>query len=343
MNTKRWILFLLIFLTTQAKAECPLDIYGTKQILADKICQEFEKDINEFVKLSSRPSHILEVNEERERLRKKIIYGVQEMGQFIYVNLAAINYFDPEDSQATRLHITIDVVEASDENRLKFKMPPFDIVDEANELMNSWEEYETIGREIMMTHPNEMFQDCPVQHCIFGFEHPKLKKYESYFIDEVQAHKSELIKILQMHRDPIKRGNAAFLLAHLKDSNELSDILINSIDDSHRYVRNNVMRILGSMLETKRLNHVPLDKIMNALDFPDVTDRNKALYVILGLVKDETYAKYFAEHAKGLLIEQLKLKQPNIHDHAYQILCLISGKQFGERDYEAWEQWAMQA
>jgi hypothetical protein len=39
------------------------------------------------------------------------------------------------------------------------------------------------------------------------------------------------------------------------------------------------------------------------------------------------------------LIEILKLLQPNNHDFAYAILKKISGKDFGERNYEAWGRW----
>ena len=35
----------------------------------------------------------------------------------------------------------------------------------------------------------------------------------------------------------------------------------------------------------------------------------------------------------------LRLGQPNNHDYAYRILKAISGQQFGERDYQAWETW----
>ena len=38
----------------------------------------------------------------------------------------------------------------------------------------------------------------------------------------------------------------------------------------------------------------------------------------------------------------LRLLQPNNHDHAYFILKTISGKEFGDRDYDAWAQWLKQ-
>jgi hypothetical protein len=39
----------------------------------------------------------------------------------------------------------------------------------------------------------------------------------------------------------------------------------------------------------------------------------------------------------------LKLEQPNNHDPAYRILRTVSGENFGERDYAAWERWAAQS
>jgi hypothetical protein len=36
----------------------------------------------------------------------------------------------------------------------------------------------------------------------------------------------------------------------------------------------------------------------------------------------------------------LRLLKPNNHDPAYEILQLVSGESYGDRDYAAWEGWA---
>jgi hypothetical protein len=36
----------------------------------------------------------------------------------------------------------------------------------------------------------------------------------------------------------------------------------------------------------------------------------------------------------------LRMLKPNNHDPAYEILKLVSGESYGDRDYAAWEAWA---
>ena len=81
------------------------------------------------------------------------------------------------------------------------------------------------------------------------------------------------------------------------------------------------MRVLGAVVDKHKVENLELKKITQALNYPYVTDRNKAAYVLLGIIKSnpETHFQVINESGKTL-IELLKLKQPNNHDFAYQIL-----------------------
>jgi len=39
------------------------------------------------------------------------------------------------------------------------------------------------------------------------------------------------------------------------------------------------------------------------------------------------------------IIDCLKMRQPNHHNPAHDILQKISGQKYGDRDYEAWQRW----
>jgi hypothetical protein len=184
-----------------------------------------------------------------------------------------------------------------------------------------------------------LFQACPAYHCIFGFDYPALHPYQAIFVEKVPADKSQLVNILQNDKEARKRGSAAFLLAHIKNSQELINILTPAMFDPDEGVRNNVIRVLGMTIEKMHNPDFPIEKVTTALNFPSATDRNKSLFVISGLIKQPRYAKYIREHAGQQLLDNLKMSQPNVHDFAYQILLTLSGKKFGERDYQAWQQW----
>ncbi len=153
----------------------------------------------------------------------------------------------------------------------------------------------------------------------------------------------QIIDILRNDKDENKRAAATLLLAHIKDGQELVKILIPSMYDSSSGVRNNVMRVLGATLAKVKVNDFPIDKAIAALDFPDETDRNKALYILLSLANQPNYARYIRTHAAKLLIDHLKMFQPNLHGNSYAVLTRISGQEYGERDYKAWQDWLSKA
>lgn len=304
-----------------------IDIYGTNSLSAEKIFTEYKKEINEIAKAARQGTTAAEA-------MKKIITGIKSQGNFAYVNLSPILYqHDPIT------HITVDVVENKDRHRLLYfqAVPKQDIPDQ-DHLIIKWQEYEKLGFEIVYrTHQFPDFKKCPAHHCLFGFEQEKLKKYESIF-SEAEKHKTNLINIMRFDKDAHKRGAAVFVLAHIKNPHELIEILLPAIHDSSALVRNNAMRVLGATLANNKSNHLPLDKIMTALDYPTTTDRNKALFIILSMATDIN-APYIKMHAGQRLLSILKLQQPNNHDFAYLILKKISRKNYDEHDFTAWEKW----
>ena len=104
-------------------------------------------------------------------------------------------------------------------------------------------------------------------------------------------------------------------------------------------VRNNAVRVLAVIAAKHPEIEIPLAPIIQVLNFPDATDRNKASYVIVSLAKKKENINLVKKSAGLILINMLKLQQPNNHDPAYEILQTISGKKFGDRDYQAWENW----
>ena len=331
------LLFLLLFLmrqtaAAQATAYKDLDLYGTAQVTAAQIKQKLGPDLDQFVK-----SYVEGKNEVYGELYKQLTATIRGLGNFAFARISLIQYY----SEGKPIYLTIDVVEEKDKaSRMSFLPAPTGEYADPDGVFALWEKYEKAGWELMNRGALDFkAPKCPAFHCIFGFEHPDLKPYEESFRLGARKHKARLIEILKNDKQEAHRGKAAYLLAHIESADELVRALNPSIRDPSSYVRNNVMRVLALLVKDNRTVEVPLTEILQAIDFPDTTDRNKALYVLDGLAERPANREAISQQAGPLLLKLLRLQQPNNHDPAYSILQKISGEKFGDRDYGAWEKW----
>ncbi len=343
MKLKRWLAALAIFIAGGAAAQTPtieapnikaIDLYGTSRITAEQVRLKFGVQIEQLVK-----SYAAEDQANSEMLEKRISDGIKEMGDFAMARVSAITYFAPE----RHVYVTVDVVESKDRaTRMGFLPAPSGEYADPDGLFKLWREYETAGWDLMnrgQINFNFQLTHCPAFHCIFGFDHPQLKKYEEAFNAGALKHKARLFEILKTDRAQSHRGYAAYLLAHTKEAPELVAALLPAIKDSSSFVRNNVLRVLAHIAQSRKDLRVPIAPILEAIEFPETTDRNKSLYVLDGLADRPENKQLIIDRAGATLIKILKLAQPNNHDPAYSILKKVSGQQYGERDYSAWEQW----
>jgi len=192
---------------------------------------------------------------------------------------------------------------------------------------------------MMRTKNPRPFKHCPAFHCVFGFEAAELQAYGDKFNTQVPKFKHQLIAILRNDQDDLKRGAAAYLLAHLADGREVVAALSPSMRDSSSHVRNNVMRVLAQTATHIHDANFPLADAIRALTYPTTTDRNKALYMLDMLTADPKSANYVRLNGCHQLMEQFKLVQPNLHDESYNVLVKISQQHYPDTDFMAWDNW----
>lgn len=335
------ITFIAICFFSQANSsECPVDVYGTNKISAEWVCSRYQKEITNLIETLKKDdfAHIYELDSEKIDHRKMIIDQIKKKLSFEYVDLAPVIYQD------RTICITVDIVEKGSKRLSHFLPSPIGTISGVDELLKAWDEYERIGGKLMFTNRNFKFPEkCPAFHCIFGFEDPQLKKYEKIFTQKVPLAKEELVAVLKFDKDPNKRSSAAYLLAHIENAHELASVLTAQIFDPHPHVRNSILRVLGSLLSTETIPDFPKEAVIIALDFPNLTDRNKALSILSALAQNQENHQYILQKTGPYLIANLKMKQPNVHFYAYDILKLISSKNFDEHDYAEWEKWLREA
>jgi hypothetical protein len=333
-------LSIIAFHSTAAKTVVApiVDVYKTDQISADDINKKFGKKLLKIKNIMLSPGGpIAPKNQEKfSVILKNMSDDIKKMGDFAFVSVAPVRYPNVDN-----IYITIDIIDQKDRKRLELFTPePTKSLPDPDHLIALWQEYEKTGFDIFLKEKSPPpFKSCPAFHCIFGFEHAALKKYQAIFENNVPKDKAQLIAILRQDKDPEKRAVAAFLLAHLKNGEEIINILTPSMYDSASGVRNNVIRTLAMTVSKVKNPDFPIDKAVTALKFPAESDRNKSLYLILNLVTQPRYAKYIQQHASQELMDNLKMSQLNLHDTAYEVLVAMSREKFDSRDYTAWEHW----
>lgn len=332
--------FLSYAVASCAAGQFELDIYKTNKISAATAKVKFSKELQHIADIMQSAQNLH--SEKNLQLFQKSISSITHRlnmhNEYSYIGISPITY---PGNKLT--YITIDLVEKNDKKRhVTFLNSPNKTIRDPHNLIQKWFEYQKIGFSILLSGTQIAVKHCPAYHCLFGFEHPELKKYKAIFTTISAQDQSVLTKILREDKDENKRGAAAYLLAHIKNREELIYVLTPSIFDSSELVRNNVMRVLGFAIN-RHITHFPIDYAIKALAFPTTTDRNKALLIIAALAKNPHYSKYIIHHAGHQILDQLKLTQPNVHTLAYAILKQVSGKHFNDRDYQSWSLWLNQA
>lgn len=326
------------------RGQIKVDVYRSKLITTDSINRNISlmAKLQDIADIMLSPESLTSAANDKkaEGIYKVASSQISQLGDFAMTKLGAIFY--PDNNT---IYFTIDVVDKSDQARLlKFIKAPHENIPDPDHLIQAWKEYDSKSMNLFLTLKTKIpHGSCPAFHCTFGFDHPQLKKYLPIFDAHVQNDETILVKILKQDKDPQKRAAAAFLLAHIKDGQKLIEILIPSMRDPDPGVRNNVMRVLAVALTKVKNADFPVQKAIDTLDYPLVSDRNKGLFIIQALVYTQPqYTPYVLKHAGPQLMDELKMSQKNVHDTSYSILKKISGKNYAERDYQSWEMWLKQ-
>lgn len=272
-------------------------------------------------------------------LEHKLAEKVKNKFGFALAEWSIVQYFEPGDFA---IHITLDVVERNDAaERMPFHPAPTAELKDPDGLIKQWIEYEDTALEMVDNGQLEPeADDCVAYHCPFGHKNPKLKKYEKIFVDGVKKNQKELLEILARDKRGEHRAAAAYLLAYLKDGKKVVSAMVERIKDPDPMVRNNVLRVLGDMAEFHPEFVIPAGPVLEALNFPRVSDRSKAVYVAYLLaLNSQQVREQILKTSVPELLTFLASKQPDHREIAHGILRKVSGKEFPNTDITSWTAW----
>lgn len=286
------------------------------------------------------------------RKKKQLLGAIKREGSFAFVDLQTVYYQDET------IYTTLEVIEDPKSNRMRFTTKPhsigYDLKIWSNRFFRRWlqhqdligqmQAYDALAMQLTMTHQlDQDGNDCPAYHCLSAFHHPSLAPYWDVFQRGVAQEKPLILTTLRTDPDPERRAAAAFLVGHFSDPKEIVAVLGTCVDDTSSQVRNNALRVIALTLFKSRLTDVDSMPFIRLLDSPFVTDRNKALSILLGLADNQTNQEKMIRYGGQTIVDLLYLTQPDNHDLAYALLKKISHQPFGEHQFSQWQTWMRQA
>ncbi len=308
--------------------------YGSSRINEVTLKEFLGKDLDIWLAkgLASDPSAMEMEEQFVSRIKKK--FG------FPFVEWSIVQHFDPGQLS---LHLTLDVVEEKDAaRRMPFFAAPKEEFADPLGLIKQWDDYENTALNLVESGEIEPeAEKCVALHCPFGHKHPKLKPYEKIFQIGLKTQGAKLLEIVKSDKRANYRASAAFLLAYWTDEKKkVVDSMVERIKDPDAVVRNNALRVLGDIAEFHKETPIPLGPFLPALDYPKVSDRSKALYVVhlLSLGSNQVREELL-KTSVPTLVNLMECKQPDHRELAHGILRKISGKEFPDSDSRAWLAW----
>jgi hypothetical protein len=309
-----------------------IDVFGSRQLDRETVIARWGDRLVELIRA-------MDGGEFPGELKDAVEAEIRAAGTFAFVDLGVIGYFEPK-----KTYVTIDLVDEADrDRRMTFSAEPTGELPDPDGLIALWGEYQDKVMTMLSTGAIKPAKaECPFWHCI-TFAHESLTSYRDAFAKRVPPVERELAAVLRDDNRRDHRAAAAFLLAHIASGERVVELMLPAIRDPDEIVRNNSMRVLALIADGHPEIAIPVEPILDALQFPTTTDRNKAAAILEGITRrdnlDPAVRGAIVARVGTTLVDMLALRQPNNHDYAYQILKHLSGKDLGEHAVDAWREW----
>ena len=173
-----------------------VDVFGVAPGSVAELERCFGAAAREYVAAASTPGQGARARE----LQAKLEQQIKEAGGFETVEVTAVHYSAPDIPS----NLTFNIAPAG-KKPVEYLPEPTDDIPDPDGLLASWREYEMIGSALDYDGQIAESPKCPAHHCLYGFDHPKLRPYGEKFAQTVPADRAELIKVLERIRT---QGNA---------------------------------------------------------------------------------------------------------------------------------------
>lgn len=273
------------------------------------------------------------------RLKAQIEAKLRQVSGASYLSLYVGRYVTSAERTA---FLTVDIVDPEDAAaRMPFRAAPQGQALDPDGLLAAWQQYEAEGDAQVRAGQldGSTHASCPGFYCLWGSGTPELAALEKKIAAGAPAHKDMLLKVLKQDADARKRASALFVLSYLPDGKQVVDLSLDALNDPAEEVRAAGLQILSDVALYHKSVLIDLSKILPVLDYPTVSDRAKALSVMIGLGDNPAYKPLVMTRGTPYLLGLLRLRQPANHDLAFTLLSTLAAQAIGQRDYPGWNAW----
>lgn len=301
-----------------------IDVFGVDDITQQKILKRFGRPVlmNQKKIFYARSSG---VNMEQKNLEQAIVH------QFHLPAVRFENVYYPNHSFYTTIEVLPKPLQESASYQYIPKKP-YDLIDRMiifkDEAIKLYLKQPQLASELQ----------CLDFHCLVE-EHSILQSELDDFRKLVPQQMVLVDKTLLGDKNLERQRAAIFLLAYYPNHKLILQRLETLLHHQNRFIVHDTLRLLGEYLKHYPKTSVNIKQISNFLSAHDLAVRHKALLVLEVLAHQKCHHLELKQETGQALLELLKLKQPNNHELAYQILCLISQKNDADTDLPAWNKW----
>ncbi len=313
-----------------------IDVYRSSVVTLEDIRRKSDRLLDSY--LRQRNDGRRAAMKAAERTKTEIENQIRSLGKLAFVSMAYSEYVTSAERTA---YVTFDVVDNADaRTRMPFREAPSGYAGDPSGILEAWRQYSDLGQSQL--DKGSISTDrpaCPGFYCTWGSSTPELEALEKRFSGEAPALKSDLKKVLDEDASPQSRSAALSVLSYLPDGAEVAALALSGLHDPSVEVRSAALQILSDLAIYHKEIFLDARDIIAALDYPTVSDRSKAMGVLVGLVDNVAYRPYVISRAAPYLVPLLKLSQPSNHDLAFTLLGVLSQQSYDRHDYDSWQKW----
>ena len=211
---------------------------------------------------------------------------------------------------------------------LRFRKPPHGADQLLPEMVQAGKDFETRLMEALQH--NDMQEDD--SQGIALMHYPPSREVQERFLRFVSQAPDLLQKVLLNSADDSQRALAGQIIGYASDRQKAVDALVRATTDPNQDVRNNAIRALGCLASyaqiTPRPNfRIPYPPLVNLLNSPIWSDRNKAIFVLFPLTshRDHQLLGLLRKQALPALAEMAHWHEPGHSQGAFIVLGRIGG------------------
>lgn len=314
-----------------------VDVYRSSALTKALIEERFMPRIRQYVPLRNNRRPVPQ--QKAEALRKEIEAEAARHKGVAYAKLNVTEYFTSVDHA---LYLVFDVVDETDASRLAFTPAPKASLPDPDGLLAAWKQYVDAGARL--SRRGEMPVErpsCPGFYCLWG-GHPEVDSLQGRFSSGAAKQSEALRRVLRADADAEKRAAALFVLSYSASGPDVIALCNEALADSDSRVRGAALQILADIANHKPELAIPLERVLQRLDDPSMSERGKAMGLLVPL-SDRAQYRQMMLSAAPRLVQLLRLSHPESRDLAFTVLGQLSKKSFDKRDVMAWESWAAHA